>query len=498
MRFVYICILLMLIALTISAKILHPVLPTTENGISKVFLTPAAQICIWLDKLSSDKQKWVFRHAGQRIKDQKLSADLQILYPGDPAETRMFRYRAELISTVMFILAAGSAACLIMNYTANNDGVLAEGNVIYRNTYGGMDVEADLSAGIEADSEEQAYQMDILIPARIYSHEEASGLFDRMSEEIDALILNGNDSPAHVVRDINLIRSVDGYPFSISWECSDYELLDYDGAVHNGELEEPVMITLTGDCSYMKDHWYLVRDLQICPRELTLAEEIREEITAAVRKADEDSASMDKLMLPDSISFGKLSWSENISDISPMFLLGALVICVLTVPFRESEIRSDLKKRSKELLIEYPSFISRLTLFMGAGMSVRNCLIGMGKKASAVVNRKNTFLEKELIITSHELEVGISEAEAIEHFGKRCGTREYMRFSALLTQNMRKGSQDLIGMLKEESADAFVLRKNEARKLGEEASTKMLLPMVMMLTVVMIIIMVPAYMSFSQ
>ncbi len=73
-----------------------------------------------------------------------------------------------------------------------------------------------------------------------------------------------------------------------------------------------------------------------------------------------------------------------------------------------------------------------------------------------------------------------------------------MRFSALLIQNMKKGRTDLIGMLKEESEDAFTLRKNEARKLGEEASTKLLLPMVMMLTVVMIIIMVPAYMSFSS
>ena len=131
-------------------------------------------------------------------------------------------------------------------------------------------------------------------------------------------------------------------------------------------------------------------------------------------------------------------------------------------------------------------------------MSVRNCLLKLGHRASGMRPRDRTSLDSELLLTAHELEVGISEPDAIEHFGKRCGTREYMRFSALLIQNMKKGSTDLIGMLKEESEDAFALRKNEARKLGEEASTKLLLPMVMMLTVVMIIIMVPAYMSFSS
>jgi len=34
------------------------------------------------------------------------------------------------------------------------------------------------------------------------------------------------------------------------------------------------------------------------------------------------------------------------------------------------------------------------------------------------------------------------------------------------------------------------------RKLGEEAGTKLLLPMILMLLVVMVMIMIPAYMAF--
>ena len=44
---------------------------------------------------------------------------------------------------------------------------------------------------------------------------------------------------------------------------------------------------------------------------------------------------------------------------------------------------------------------------------------------------------------------------------------------------------------------AFEERKNMAKKYGEEAGTKMLFPMIVMLVVVMGIIMLPAVMAFS-
>ena len=73
-----------------------------------------------------------------------------------------------------------------------------------------------------------------------------------------------------------------------------------------------------------------------------------------------------------------------------------------------------------------------------------------------------------------------------------------MKFSTLLSQNIRKGSNDLLYVLRQEADNAFVERKNVAKKLGEEAGTKLLLPMMMMLCIVMVIIMIPAYFSFMM
>ena len=44
--------------------------------------------------------------------------------------------------------------------------------------------------------------------------------------------------------------------------------------------------------------------------------------------------------------------------------------------------------------------------------------------------------------------------------------------------------------------DAFELRKHQARRLGEEAGTRLLAPLFMLLAVVMVMIAVPALMEF--
>ena len=74
----------------------------------------------------------------------------------------------------------------------------------------------------------------------------------------------------------------------------------------------------------------------------------------------------------------------------------------------------------------------------------------------------------------------------------------YLKLSALLAQNLRKGSNDLLQMLRQEADSAFAQRKSLAKKLGEEAGTKLLLPMMMMLCIVMVIIIIPAYFSFMM
>ena len=64
------------------------------------------------------------------------------------------------------------------------------------------------------------------------------------------------------------------------------------------------------------------------------------------------------------------------------------------------------------------------------------------------------------------------------------------------TVNYSEARQNLADLLEKESVEAWEERKRKARVLGDTAATKLLLPMVLMLLVVMAVIMLPACLSF--
>ena len=71
-----------------------------------------------------------------------------------------------------------------------------------------------------------------------------------------------------------------------------------------------------------------------------------------------------------------------------------------------------------------------------------------------------------------------------------------MKFGALLAQNLKKGTK-MADLLRNEAAQAFENRKSRAKRLGEEAGTKLLAPMFGMLAIVLIIVIVPAFLSMQ-
>ena len=98
-----------------------------------------------------------------------------------------------------------------------------------------------------------------------------------------------------------------------------------------------------------------------------------------------------------------------------------------------------------------------------------------------------------MLLTKNQMDNGISEEKAYEMFGRRIGILTYMKFSTLLVQNLKKGTANLINILEYESADIFNERKENAKILGEEASTKLLVPMVLMMTIIFAIILYAAF-----
>ena len=91
------------------------------------------------------------------------------------------------------------------------------------------------------------------------------------------------------------------------------------------------------------------------------------------------------------------------------------------------------------------------------------------------------------------MENGQNESVAYAAFGRRLSLLPYMKFSTLLVQNLKKGSDDLLKKMDMEAVDALRERREMAKKLGEEAGTKLLFPMLIMLSLVFALILIAAF-----
>ena len=147
---------------------------------------------------------------------------------------------------------------------------------------------------------------------------------------------------------------------------------------------------------------------------------------------------------------------------------------------------------------DYPEIVSKLTVFLGAGLTVRGAWeqIVRNYERDRKEGKGERYAYEEMRETLGQMEKKIPEGKAYQEFGRRCGLQPYLKLAGLLEQNRREGTKNLRSAMRLEMAAAFEERKNLARKQGEEAGTKLLIPLFLMLGVVMAMVAAPALLSF--
>ena len=173
------------------------------------------------------------------------------------------------------------------------------------------------------------------------------------------------------------------------------------------------------------------------------------------------------------------------------FLVCAICVCAAYL-LPDSKLSSEIKKRKLEIMVDFPDFLVKLTLLINAGMNV-------SKAWETVSESMDTgkALGRELSMALIEIRSGKSESRAFEDFAKRCRIQEVTRTISVLLQNMKKGSAELVSILRVQANECWEMRKNAAKKLGEEASSKMLLPMAIMLLSILLIVTTPAILALQ-
>ncbi len=405
-------------------------------------------------------------------------------------------YYIEKISVVLMVIVLGSLVSATSFITARRSTIFDEEGRLIRGEYGSTDHTESLTAKGEAG--ESFGDFDLDIAGRIYTKQQAEVLVKELMQKLPEAILQNNESLDKVTGDVRLVDKMNGYPFDISWQSDNMDVVHTDGRVNTEEVPETgETVTLTAAISYGEMEWVHSLNLCVIPKEQSPLEKLQKSIRREMIKSEENSRSDASFYLPATVEGVNLSWSEQIEDKSPIMMILVVLSSILIFVVKDTELSKEVEQRRKSLILEYPQFVQRLVLYMGAGMSVRGAfkLFAEEYKLDKKLG-KRSLLYDEITRSCHELETGLSEPVVYERFGIRCGTQQYTRLVTLLTQNLKKGNSEIMALLREETDKATRERMSYARKLGEEAGTKLLFPMILMLVVVMVVVVVPAYLSF--
>jgi tight adherence protein C len=172
-------------------------------------------------------------------------------------------------------------------------------------------------------------------------------------------------------------------------------------------------------------------------------------------------------------------------------LFGFCLICAVFF-LSDRDLDKRIKKRRFLIRMGFPDFLNKLTLLINAGMIVSKAW------EKAAVSTPQGPLREELNNTLADIKIGKPERRALEDFAKRCKTPEITRSVSIIIQNLRKGGFQIVSLLRLHTNECWEMRKNAARKYGEEASTKMLLPLTLMFLAILIIVAAPAVLSMRD
>ncbi|MGL5435901.1 MAG: hypothetical protein ACRDBO_10955 [Lachnospiraceae bacterium] len=402
------------------------------------------------------------------------------------------------------IQAAGCLAGSVLLYgiltlTARPVMTVSEDGTIARSGYGGSDQQIQLYVDGLA---EQAVPLAVAVRARSYTEAAAEAVFEQIMDDLAERIRGDNPSLLEVRSDLYLPSWLDDYGVRLRWYSSDPERMDSTGKIASagvadeaGEFLRLYVQLSAGDIR--RDYELPVR---LLPRIRSGAELLAAGLEEEIKRREEGQQSEEFLSLPVEYEGKVLHYrTEEDAGYSILLVLGVL-LAVLCYAKAQTDAQAREKDREKQLLLDYAEIVSKLMVFIGAGMTIRLVWERIVKDYERLLQtgkQQKRAAYEEMCQTYYQLESGVSEGEAFREFGRRCRLQPYLKLSSLLEQNRREGSKHLRTMLHMEMHDAWELRKNLARRMGEEAGTKLLAPLFLMLGIVMVMIMVPAMMTMG-
>lgn len=435
---------------------------------------------------------WLLHRKGVWKRCPPLSASstdaIVYLKPGKNQAREKERVWKNKIRIGLYVLLAGSVLLLTERvFLTEEAGVVTK---LERPEPGQGNVEISLSAWLDEDE----IPVSVEVAERVPGKEEAAEAIEASYHLLAERIPGENPSLEAVSRDLYLPTYLEETACEVYWYIDNTERIDRNGTVNTEGISGAEQVNLTAEISigpYEKEY---VFSAMVVLGEMNEQEQLIYDVKREIKRALSEGEQDKSIVLPQTVGGREIVYREPSNDQMGLFIALIIVLTVCSTFLPEQKLLQEKKEKEKELMLAYPEIVSKLCLLIGSGLTVRSAWerIVQEYRERSVTN----YAYEEMLFSYYELERGLPEGRVYAAFGKRCRLHGYRKLGSLLEQNLKKGTAGLTALLQEETWQAFEDRRAFAVKLAQEAGTRMLLPMILLLLVVLVICIAPAVMSF--
>lgn len=354
--------------------------------------------------------------------------------------------------------------------------------------------ERELTARSGRDKE----NVTVKISDRELTEKEAGKWLENAEREVKKGYLGENGDSSRVYRDLCLKSRYCGV-VKAEWEITPDGIFDSSGEIKNNAVKKPTKVTVKCLLSY-RDQSRVVN--LICtavpvPADADIGFDYY--LDEALARVDTEEPESEFVTLPDQVNGKEVVFSEKREDDGLKLTILMAVALGLYVFYVRYTKKDRQKKRQREISLDYPRIVSQLSMYIGAGFSVKAAFVQVGN--AYIVSRNRGHPEsvafEEVLRMNRRIRDGEDEEGAYRRLGDTLMDKGFRKLTLLLSQSIRKGNRELRDMLEREEKEAYDRRRTDARVAGEEASLKLLIPMMGLLGVIFIVLVVPAFMQIN-
>lgn len=392
-----------------------------------------------------------------------------------------------LLTTVMALASAG------VYLTVDRTETVVEDNRLERPGYGMGDREEELTVQLEGET--QPVQMTVTVQGRKYSASQVEELLEKGRESLEQNLRGDNPSLDQVREKLNFPTALEDGAVTVEWMTMPYGMIDDNGQIIGEPDEQGSIVEIQATLTCQEQELMYETAVCVYPPVLSEQEQLWQAVEDEVERANQEGAEQEMLELPSQVEGRSITWLRQPQQLFPLLLALTVVLPLCLWLQRDQKIRQKARERKLQMTLDYSELMWKMTMLLGAGLTIRGTFSRIAAEYKRSRTGQKRYAYEELLFTCGEMRSGVPESTAYENFGRRCDLPQYVKLGSLLSQNLKKGSKGLASMLEKEASSSMEERQNMARKLGEQAGTKLLFPMAMMFGVVLIVLMVPAFLS---